>query len=82
MTLMITGNRISMQPTTRGVGVGSSEQNLLGVASMSFWTSDSFNSLKLSIGCITGESAKHFSLPGDTVVDILSSSLFCMTTIF
>ena len=81
MTLMITGNRISMQPTTRGVGIGSSEQNFLGVASMSFWTSDSFNSLKLSIGCTTGESAKHFSLPGDTVVVILSS-LFCMTTIF
>ena len=41
MTLVITGNGISMQPTTRGVGTGSSEQDFLGVASMSFWTSDS-----------------------------------------
>ena len=30
--------------------------------------------------CATGESAKHFSLPGDTVVAMLSS-LFCITTI-
>ena len=81
MTLVITGNRISMQPTTRDVGIESSEQDFLGVPSMSFRTSDSFDSLKLSIGCTTGESAKHFSLPGDTVVAMLSS-LFCMTTIF
>ena len=31
--------------------------------------------------CATGESAKHFSLPGDTVVAMLSS-LFCITKIF
>ena len=80
MILVITGNRISMQPTTRGVGIGSNEQDFLGVASMSFWTSDSFNTPKLSIGCTTGESAKHFSVPGDTVVAMLLS-LFCMTTI-
>jgi len=81
MILVITGSRISVQPSTRGVGIGSSLQDFLGVAIMSFRTSDAFNTLKLSIGCTAGVSATHFSLLGDTVA-AMSSSLVCMITIF
>ena len=43
MILLIEGNRISMQLTTRGVSIESSEQEFSGVASTGFWTSDSFS---------------------------------------
>ena len=81
MILVKTGSRVSIQATRRGVGIGSSAHDFLGMASINFRTSCSVSRVKLVIGSIEDTSGCESVLLGDTSADT-SSSLPWMVTIF
>ena len=81
MTLVKTGSRVSIQATRRGIGIGSSAHDFLGMASINFRTSCSVSRVKLVLGSIEDTSGWESVLLGDTSADI-SSSLPWMVTIF
>ena len=61
---------MSIQATRRGVGMGSSAHDFLGVASINFGTSYSVSRVKLVIGSIEDISGWESVLLDDTSTDI------------